>query len=332
MSLANILDISRSFVLFMAPPAWGKTRMLLSLARETDKKIIYISPLRALALEFFSVCKQQYSSFYISSFAKAEKSITLFRKRGKFLIVTPELFDFNLFSTVELDKYLIVIDEVHLFFSWGSSFRPILLENLYGVLSSGVSVLTLTATTSPKMREELRYGVTLNFDNIYEIDIGNRKLKYNPSEHYFFGYLGKRCFDRVFVKELILKKEETILYFCRYRYEVERWINFCNRNKIPSLGCIGGQVDKFVKDMKQMQTPRCIFATSVLGHGVNLPSINRVFISYRVGDFDFWLQMVGRGGRDGNRYSLYTIDKYNLNIFAKVFKTIQGKIMEKFVF
>jgi superfamily II DNA or RNA helicase len=54
--------------------------------------------------------------------------------------------------------------------------------------------------------------------------------------------------------------------------------------------------------------PDFIIATTVLGHGVNLPLIKRVFFLYPVKNPDFWLQMVARGGRRGESYSVFALE------------------------
>lgn len=47
------------FTLLTAPVASGKTRMVVEFYREYDFKIIYLSPLRALANEVFSNLKMR---------------------------------------------------------------------------------------------------------------------------------------------------------------------------------------------------------------------------------------------------------------------------------
>ena len=44
---------------------------------------------------------------------------------------------------------------------------------------------------------------------------------------------------------------------------------------------------------------------------MNLTEIKKVFISYEVKNYDFWLQMIGRGGRRGSDYEVYTFDTFH---------------------
>lgn len=44
---------------------------------------------------------------------------------------------------------------------------------------------------------------------------------------------------------------------------------------------------------------------------MNLPEIKKVFIDYEVKNYDFWLQMIGRGGRQGSGYEVYTTDLFH---------------------
>ena len=46
---------------------------------------------------------------------------------------------------------------------------------------------------------------------------------------------------------------------------------------------------------------------------MNLPEIKKVFIDYEIKNYDFWLQMIGRGGRQGSEYHVYTSDLFHVS-------------------
>ena len=106
------------------------------------------------------------------------------------------------------------------------------------------------------------------------------------------------------------KGKGIILYFCKYRSEVDFWVEYFSLKKVVILGCKGGEVGDFIKALKENPYPRCIFATSALSHGVNLPSLSKIFIGYQVKDLNFWIQMVGRGGRRGEHFELFHQDNF----------------------
>ena len=56
MDLKELALHDNSMTLLIAPPAWGKTLMLISLLK-TGRKIIFLSPLRALAEELYEKTK-----------------------------------------------------------------------------------------------------------------------------------------------------------------------------------------------------------------------------------------------------------------------------------
>jgi hypothetical protein len=140
------------------------------------------------------------------------------------------------------------------------------------------------------------------------LDLGNRELLNQPKKVYWF--FSRRVFNRRFLYELSKRDPGVILYFCQYRFQVDRWLDFCKKRKIRALGCKGGEVSEFVEELGICKAPSVIFATTALSHGVNLPSIRKIFISYRVYSLDFWIQMTGRGGRKGEPFELYHFDRF----------------------
>jgi superfamily II DNA or RNA helicase len=107
-----------------------------------------------------------------------------------------------------------------------------------------------------------------------------------------------------------LKPEQgTGLIFCQYREEVRHW-----ESKLLSLGfrcwsCVGGEAQGFSTLVRTQLPPDFIIATTVLSHGVNLPRISRVFFTYPVKNRDFWIQMVARGGRKGEPFDVFSVEK-----------------------
>lgn len=294
-----------SFVLFLAPPAWGKTRLLASLFNEFDRKIIFVSPLRALAEEFYKSFNKSSNVLIMRKRAEGEIFDKFLNKKRALLILTPELFKERYFLDLS-DEYLVVLDEFHLFYSWGLDFRPVLMEVLMGLAGTSISMLGLSATVSNL--DQVFQDFNLNFEHCYLIDLGNQTLMRTPSRVFWF--LSKKVFNRRFLFELGRENEGVLLYFCQYREEVDRWVSYCKKKKIKALGCKGGEVAQFVLNLENAENLSCIFATTALSHGVNLPSIRKVFIGYPVRDKSFWIQMTGRGGRRGESFELFHFDGF----------------------
>ena len=308
-----ILQIPSSFMLFLAPPGWGKTSLLLDLHQNFELKIIYLSPLRAIAEEFYNRFPKKNDVFKLNKKKECQEVIKKFHtKKRAFLITTCELLDDDTIQFLAKDRRqtFFIFDEFHLIYYWGESFRDKLWETFLGVCNTGFSVLGLSATVDQPICEKLKQDLSLGMEHFYVFDLGNQRLKNVPLNNHFFYF--KKIFNRRFMYEMDNNNHSTYLFFCKYRNTVEFWVQFFKRRKINVLGCVGGKAQEFMTELKENPHPRCIFATSVLGHGVNLPSITKIFIDYEEVNRDFYIQMVGRGGRFGEDFDLYS---FNSNLF-----------------
>ncbi len=313
-SLENLLITPQSMTMLLAPPAWGKTSILLKLRERWQGHIIYISPLRALALEFADRMEKEGKLL----FPKTRKELqsnqkSFFQKKEGLMIVTAEVLSdsFFDFAKEKSNNIIIVFDEIHLFFHWGKSFRPWLEELLYLAVNSEISLLGLTATLDKEYLKRLESDFLLGLEKIFIIDLGNGKLIYKPLKVLNYRMRGKKALVKRLRNELSIQEvsQETFLVFCQFRAEVEFWIKWSKRLKINALGCVGGETDLFQLELKSNPRPDIIFTTTALSHGVNLPAISKIFLLYPIERRDFWVQMVGRGGRNGEEYNLYHMEK-----------------------
>jgi len=291
---------SSALILFTAPPAWGKTRGLKELFQShPDQYFLYLSPLRALSEEF-------------KKSIKTNKSFENWLEQGGVYACTFESFSFEMVQYLD-QKTIIILDEFHLLYHWGDSFRPYMQDLYRELVNNGHSILGLTATFSDDFLVRLKFEASLNFDHFYHLNIGNNRFKYEPSKIKLYFY------PMAVLKELKLALEsqlhETYLLFCAYRKQVKKMEQeFSNYNV---LSCVGGETTEFIKKLKNNPRPQLIIATTCLSHGVNLPSISKVFLAYQVEEKDFWLQMVARGGRDGTPYELYALNDPRFSFFEQ---------------
>lgn len=199
---------------------------------------------------------------------------------------------------------IIIFDEFHLYFYWGDAFRPMMWEMFFDVTQKAKITFLLTATLSIEMQNEIR-NFQSQFDSILWVDNGNQKLLYEPD-----------CYIKAPAKKWILdlietqkKNEDVKLIFCQYRDEV-----FALEQRLLKLGyttitCVGGESKFMVKKLEDLPTPDFIISTTVLSHGVNLPAIRKIFFLYEISNPDFWIQMVARGGRRGDKYQVFALEK-----------------------
>ena len=334
----------RFFCLFLAPPAWGKTQLIKTFWQTTPVNIVYVSPLRALANEFYGCLKESFPQrqkdlFLIHSQKEsiefAEKLKERKAKGGNFFLIgTPETLSEKFFEEVERksEKILVIMDEYHLWFEWGDSFRPLLWENFFRICNlENVSFLGLSATLSEKQQQWTLEACQLNFDSVSLINGGNYILKYPPSFLYSFYFIPSPSF---FLKTLLLQSK-GVLVFLPFRQQVLQWHRWALKNGLCSLYCLGGETTRFQEELaalqKQTENPlviHCIFSTIALGHGVNLPEIEKVIIFFKEKNPSFWIQMVGRGGRRGAPYQAFVYNSF-LPVSSR-FKTLK-KVLSLFL-
>ena len=273
---SSLSHLKQDFVILTSPPASGKTfwiRTFLSGLENDQKKVGIISPLRALAEE----CLEEWGH------------------EMKISIMTPEEW---LGNTINFD--VIILDEFHLYFYWGNSFRPQLWEAFFGLVERAELVIALTATVSSEIFQEMR-SFSLHFDSMLWINHGNQKLKYYPHQ-YIKAYSQSWILEQIFSES---KSSQTVkLIFCPYRKSVFQMKKKLERNGFSVVSCVGGEARDMRDKLSKCPRPHFIVATTVLSHGVNLPEISKIYLLYPLKNIDFWIQMVARGGRRGGGYQV----------------------------
>jgi len=297
LELINSLDYEDALIL-TAPPGWGKTYKLLWAIKKTDRKICFVFPLRALCDEvYLAAQKKNIHSLNIRDC----KSLNEIEKiKPKLIVSTPELI-----MNYELDEYLVILDEFHLFYYWGDSFREKMFEFFIEVTSLGNPIIFLTATLGEELKERLVMDLSYNYKNIIQLNMGNQELKNYPNKIYYYPKINKNFLH----DEIFYVKKRTTLIFCQYREEVKSLEDVLLKMGYHVLSCIGGEAKEFVEKLNLTSNLDFIIATSVVSHGVNLPAIKRIIFTYKVNNLDFYLQMVGRGGRDGGDFEIHTMNR-----------------------
>jgi ATP-dependent DNA helicase RecQ len=268
-------SMQQDLLILTSPPASGKTFWIESFIQELNhSSLLVISPLRALADE----CR--------------------LRWKDRVKVVTPEEWLMNK-SFYEI----VIIDEFHLWFYWGDSFRPLLWEMFYEVTAESILTIMLTATLNQQMQMELRSFI-FHFNQIHWLDFGNQQLKYLP-----FCYI--KGPSATWISALILARgarKGVVLIFCPYRKEVVSWKAQLEEEGYTVWSCVGGEAAAFSEQVSTQKPPDFIVATSVLSHGVNLPHISDIYFTYALKNRDFWIQMVARGGRRGELFRVFALD------------------------
>lgn len=264
---------SQDLLILTSPPASGKTFWIESFSEICAEKILVIAPLRALRDE----CAGKWGE--------------------KILVMTPEEW---LVKKVHAD--IVIFDEFHLHFYWGDSFRPNMWEVFYELSSKSRLTILLTATLSQPMLQDISFFET-QFDEIWWVNCGNQKLKYQPQKYI-------KAPNKHWLSQLIYchQVKGVKLIFCQYREEVFEWETKLKAKGFTVWTCVGGEAQKMQSLVQFQEPPDFIVATTVLSHGVNLPSIACVYFLYPLDNIDFWIQMVARGGRRGEKFEVFALE------------------------
>lgn len=304
--IQNVLDAFYSIqpkgkFFLLASPSWGKTSLILQFFKEkTYERILFISPLVALNLEFRKRASQEgipvVSNFEYPLLPKG------------IVIITPEKLIYNQWENLgEEWADLIVFDEFHLVHLW-QEFRPILLEFWYWLSVVSQKVLLLSATFNWDVwfqKEEANIWL-LNCDGYGQLNLHGKKLIHEPKHIHFLNLFSKKIMI-FFLKSLLLFfRNVTVLIFFPKREQVKKWSRWCKRYQLSFLSCLGGEVQNFIQQLEVIPHPQIILSTSVLSHGVNLPPRDLIFIWGSNWQEEIWIQMKSRGGRRGETFYLFS--------------------------
>lgn len=318
----SLIQQPHSFTLLLAPPAWGKTRLIFSIFAEQRRPIFFVAPLKAVAWQFYQSAREEnFPAYFPQSRGEVQQLWPKFRQEtAAFWVITLErLAEFmlegycsstpSLFPAASLLP-LIVLDEFHLYYQWGDDFRPIMWEKAMLCGNSGLPILGLSGTMAQTYLARWQEDFKEVCHPLTVLNLGNFALKFWPQKITIFPRASRAAFKRRWLAEVLAAQSRqrpfTFLYFCPYREEVDNWLDFCQRWHIKALGCVGGKVDQFMEHLA-LARPECIFSTIALGHGVNLPPLDQIYLGLSLPTAASWWQMVGRGGRRGENYQLFCL-------------------------
>ena len=297
--------------LLIAPTGWGKTTLLLDIIKHSQKKIVYFSPLKALANEFYlRALKDGIKVFAPQSMGELAQKFDIMP--FQLLITTFEKVSDLIYGKLIDGDYLFVFDEVHLNHLWGDQFRPLLKDFLEQFLYLDLDILLLSATVD----DELIHKLLNSTERLTIINIANFKLKKAPKQIFY----ARKKYQLLNHLEYLHKKRTLV--FCKYRSEVKELAELYERKGFRVLSCISGEVEEFQRKLLLMPNVEFIFSTSTLSHGVNLPKLSSVSILYPVESYAMWTQMVGRAGRRGEEFDVYQMNSYRYEKSHPIFNYI----------
>jgi len=315
------------------------------------KSVIVICPLIALMNEQCDFLKEKGIPVCIfnGDTPKKDREINeyeLLKGNYKLIYMTPEYFvKSETFIKKLYDKnnlLMVCIDEAHAVSTWGLDFRPSYTK--LGVIKEWVDVpiLTLTATASTKVKDDIRSILKLNnpLELIGNFDRPNLFIKILPRKD------GKNIMEDL--APLLKKyKNDYIIIYCKTRDETEKVAEIINNYGISCFAYHAGLNTDVRNDTQQnfnVGIYKCIVATIAFGMGINIPNV-RLVIHYNCPkNMESYYQEIGRAGRDGlpsECYLFYSnkdflVNRYFLksmtNLEYKAYQEEQIRNIEKYIY
>ncbi|GAC1430979.1 MAG: RecQ family ATP-dependent DNA helicase [Candidatus Velthaea sp.] len=220
----------------------------------------------------------------------------------KIVFVTPEKLEDDAFVSIlrSLTIPLFVVDEAHCISAWGHDFRPAYL-NLGRVITQlgNPSVLALTATATPAVREDI----------LFQLGIPDVKPIVKGFDRPNLRYEVKRA-DSDSAKLKLLRElfenglEGTgIIYTATIKnaLEVQKYLQ--DALDLPAAvyhSKLQKQDRVSVHELFMQENIKAVVATNAFGLGIDKPNIRFVVHYDLPGSVEAYTQEAGRAGRDGN--------------------------------
>jgi ATP-dependent DNA helicase RecQ len=289
-------------VLAVMPTGGGKSLCYQLPALMFTGVTVVISPLISLMKD--QVDAMQANSIpaeYLNSTLEMEDAIqiksALRQGRVKLLYLSPERIMREGFSSFleQLDISLFAVDEAHCISEWGHDFRPeysqlAVLREKY----PQVPIIALTATATPKVREDIVRQLKLKEPSVYCGSFDRKNLYYEIRPK-------KDAYTQI-LRYLYTHRESSGIIYCQSQQTTETIAARLSGDGFPALPYHAGlsqETRKGHQDAFIQNKVRIIVATVAFGMGINKPDVRFVMHHDLPKNLESYYQETGRAGRDG---------------------------------
>ena len=300
----EIIDtiLSGKDALVLMPTGGGKSLCYQLPALALPGITIVISPLIALMKDQVdALCANGISAAFLNSSLTNDEQQTVMQRASSgdldILYLAPERlasFGFSDFFDA-LQVNLLAIDEAHCISEWGHDFRPDY-RNLRALREkiSGVPVVALTATATPRVREDILGQLGMEKAPVFLSSFNRENLHYSVRPKY-------EAFSQL-VEILQPKKDESAIVYCFSRKnteEIARKLTNAGLSALPYHAGLSKDArintqERFIRD----EVP-IIVATIAFGMGIDKPDVRLVVHMDLPKTIEGYYQETGRAGRDG---------------------------------